>query len=127
MPAVLSTASAASVKGSTSLPFNEITSFLTSLADQPVRAGTRSRETSKHDETPSGNPAFICSEFSLSGDPASIDDQRCPGCEFCVVGTEIENRGSDFLADACPPDRNHRGNLITHGTFSETIKHFGGN
>ena len=50
MPAVLSTASAASVKGSTSLPFNEITSFLTSLADQPVHAGTRSRENSKPDE-----------------------------------------------------------------------------
>jgi nicotinamidase-related amidase len=49
--------------------------------------------------------------------PASIDDERRCGRESCVVGTEVKNRSSDFLADASPPDRNHRSNLIARKTF----------
>src|SRR5438445_2896088 len=58
--------------------------------------------------------------------PASIDDQRGPDGELCVVGTEIQNSSGDLFGDARSPDRNHRCNLIAHGTFSETIEHFSG-
>ena len=91
---------------------------------KPDRRGNGKHD--HHDQTRSGDPGFNCSEFGLSGDPAAIDDQRCPGREFCTVGTEIENRRSDFLAGAHPSNRNHRGNLIARSTFSKTIEHIGG-
>src|SRR6266540_5925986 len=79
-----------------------------------------------HNQAPYVDPGFICSELSLSGDPASIDDQRRPDGEFCVVGTKIQNSSGDLFGNARSPDRNHGGNLIAHGTLSETIEHIGG-
>src|SRR6266511_2837259 len=79
-----------------------------------------------HNQAPYVDPGFICSELSLSGDPASIDDQRRPDGEFCVVGTKIQDSSGDLFGDARSSDRNHRRNLIANGTFSETIEHFSG-
>src|SRR5438128_4763926 len=57
--------------------------------------------------------------------PASIDDQRGPDGELCVVGTEIEDLSSDFFGNTFSANRNHRSNLIAQFTPRKTIKHFG--
>src|SRR5437764_13760842 len=68
----------------------------------------------------------IDSKFSLLRHPASIDNQRGPDGEFCVVGTDIEDRSSDFFGNTFSANRNHRSNLIAQFTPRKTIEHFGG-
>src|SRR5436305_2837615 len=67
----------------------------------------------------------IDSKFSLLRHPASIDDQRGPDGELWFVGTEIEDRSSDFFGNTFSANRNHRSNLIAQFTPRKTIKHFG--
>src|SRR5438034_4655723 len=72
--------------------------------------------------SPPSNPI----QPSLLRYPASIDNQRGPDGELCVLGTEIEDRSSDFFGNTFSANRNHRSNLIAHGAVSETIEHIGG-
>src|SRR6266542_2612795 len=64
-----------------------------------------------HNQAPYVDPGFICSELSLSGDPASIDDQRRPDGEFCVVGTKIQDSSGDH------PGRNGVDANVSSGEF----------
>src|SRR5438874_2867232 len=75
--------------------------------------------------------ASLLSLFTSADDllrqEAPIHDEGDAGGEFCVVGTEIENRRGDFLGGAYPPDRDKRGEGIEHLGFlsGKAIEHLG--